>query len=520
MTRAQLHRYVWLASLAGIAVGLPYSKVILSISGLLLAVNWLLEGQFTAKWHRFQSARWAQLWVAVFVLHLIGLIWTTDFGYASNDIRTKLPLILLPVVMGSSLPLTRNEWKLLITLFILAVFTSSLYNWISFVHDGLEDDMELRNLSVFVSHIRFALMVVIALILTVSVLPKLPRWQQVLGITLSLWFIYYTWFSQVLSGYVSFGLVLLAATIWWLVSQTSGKKRLLAGSLISLLGISLIGYIGWNLRPPVQQQIDESTLEWRTALGNVYTHEHKNGLTENGYYIYSYLCMDEIKKEWNKVSAIDFDGTNANGDPIYGTLIRYMTSKGLRKDSADFQQLTAQDIHYVEQGIASIVYLRGGMRGRLARLAMDIQKFKEGGDPNGHTALERLEYWRAGIHLIQQNFWFGTGTGDIQQAFQQHYEQIDSKLSPQNRSRTHNQFMTIWITFGVFGLLLFVWSQLHSGWTFMRNNQLSALLIWIVLVASYFTEDTLETQTGVSLVLFFISILHNSPEKQPQLHMS
>jgi hypothetical protein len=507
MSRAQIHRYVWLLSLIGLAVGLPFSKVILSISGMLLALNWLVEGQFRIKWQRFKSAHWAQLWIAIFLIHLIGLIWTSDFEYAFQDIRTKIPLLLIPLVLGSSAELTKKEWRTLISIFILSVFLASAINWYAFVHDGLDDDMELRNLSLFISHIRFALLVVIALVLSVFLIPPSSRWVKLILGLVSIWFVYYTWFSQVLSGYVSFGLVLLGATIWWLLTKMHGKKRLLATTLIGLTGISLIAYIGWNLRPPVQQEINESSLEWYTASGNVYTHEHHNGLTENGNFIYSYLCMDEIKKEWNKVSSIDFDSTNVHGDPIYGTLIRYMTSKGLRKDSTDFQQLTKQDIHYVEQGIASVVYLRGGMRGRLARLAMDIQKFKEGGDPNGHTVLERLEYWRAGFELIHAHFWFGTGTGDIQQAFQQHYNQVNSQLLPQNRSRTHNQFMTMWITFGVFGFLLFLFTQFYHARKFLQSKNIPALLIWIVLVASYFTEDTLETQTGVTLVAFFTGIL-------------
>jgi len=374
MTRAHIHRYVLIGALSGLAVGLPFSKAILSISGLVLAVNFLIEGQFNAKLTQLKQTTWAQLWLGVFMLHVIGLLWTTDFAYAADDIRTKLPLLLLPVVIGST-RINEREWRIILHLFISAVFLASVINWYVFVHDGMDDDLELRNLSLFTSHIRFALMIIIALILSATQLQNSKKKAKFIYLFLIGWFIYYTWFSQVLSGYVSFGLILIAASIYWLGKHLRSRYKPFAAIFLAVVGSGLLGYIFWTIQPPVQQEIDRETVVWYTENGNPYTHEHENGLTENGYYIYSYLSMEEIKREWNKVSKIDFDSTDAKGDPLYGTLIRYMTSQGLRKDSADFQKLTPKDIHYVEQGIASVVYLRGGMRGRLARISMDIQIF-------------------------------------------------------------------------------------------------------------------------------------------------
>ena len=40
-----------------------------------------------------------------------------------------------------------------------------------------------------------------------------------------------------------------------------------------------------------------------------------------------------MKEEWNKVAEIEYDSVGVNGYPIRATLIRYLTSKGLRKDA-------------------------------------------------------------------------------------------------------------------------------------------------------------------------------------------
>jgi len=123
---------------------------------------------------------------------------------------------------------------------------------------------------------------------------------------------------------------------------------------------------------------------------------------------------------------------------------------------------------------------------------------------------------------MSAHFWFCTGTGDIHVAFQNHYEETSSKLLPQNRSRTHNQFMSMWIAFGIIGFLIFVLTQFYSLILFIKKKQFQSVLIWLVLITSFMTEDTLETQTGVTLVVFFISLLsaletHQTPANKNRL---
>ena len=49
-----------------------------------------------------------------------------------------------------------------------------------------------------------------------------------------------------------------------------------------------------------------------------------------------------MEEEWNRVSEMDFKGKTTNGNTIRGTLIRFLTSKGLRKDAAGIRQLTSR----------------------------------------------------------------------------------------------------------------------------------------------------------------------------------
>jgi O-antigen ligase len=126
-------------------------------------------------------------------------------------------------------------------------------------------------------------------------------------------------------------------------------------------------------------------------------------------------------------------------------------------------------------------------------------------DPNGHSLLQRLEYWRTSLKIIQQNWLFGVGTGDLQMAFDEQYEQDNSKLNKENRLRAHNTYLTVWITFGVLSLLFFFLIVKYFLAMIKYENYLGLAFITIAIV-TFFIEDTLETQTGVTFFSFFYGL--------------
>jgi len=506
MFGSTVHRAIFLVAIGGIAVGLPLNKIVLSIGGLLVSANWLLEGGFSAKWELFKSNRLAQLLLALFFIHVFGLLWSSDINYGLHDIKIKLPLLFFPIILSTTRALDDIERKWILSLFLGTVVITSLINWIVFVHDGLDDDMELRNLSLFTSHIRYSLLVVFALCISMYFAFRLNNFWRIILLFTTVWLVYYTLFSQVLAGILALVFVTIGTVFWIGIKRLKGVWRMtLFIGLLLTISVGTIWFTS-NITPSKKEKIVRENLEYTTPSGNTYTHILESDLTENGYYVFYYLCMDELESEWNKVSEIDFSESDKKGNPISGTLVRYMTSKGLRKDSADFTQLSEKDIYYVEQGIASVVYTYGGIKSRLASLGLEFQKYTDGGDPNGSTVMERLEYWNTGVEIIRDNFWFGVGTGDVQQAFNQKYESNNSRLLPENRVRTHQQFMTFWIAFGIGGFLLFLIFHVGFMVSKWRQNDLIPFLFILILLISYLTEDTLETQTGVTFMAFFASL--------------
>ncbi|HEY6435204.1 MAG TPA: hypothetical protein VIY47_01325, partial [Ignavibacteriaceae bacterium] len=50
--------------------------------------------------------------VGLFFMHVIGLLYTSDFEYAYKDIRIKAPLLLFPIIFGSTSVLNGKQFQL------------------------------------------------------------------------------------------------------------------------------------------------------------------------------------------------------------------------------------------------------------------------------------------------------------------------------------------------------------------------------------------------------------------------
>ena len=159
------HRRIYFAGLLLLAVGLPLSRVLMSMGQLVLVANWLLEGDLKGKWQRFVSIPAAWIFASIFGLHVLGLLWTSDFDYAFNDLRVKLPLLALPVIMATSGPLSQRLYRWLEWLFIAAVLLGSFIStavWMGWTKHQITD---VRDISLFISHIRFSLLIAVVVLM-------------------------------------------------------------------------------------------------------------------------------------------------------------------------------------------------------------------------------------------------------------------------------------------------------------------------------------------------------------------
>ena len=84
---------------------------------------------------------------------------------------------------------------------------------------------------------------------------------------------------------------------------------------------------------------------------------------------------------------------------------------------------------------------------------------------------------------------------------------MQTKLSPEQQWRSHNQFLSILIGFGAIGLIWFLFSLIYPAWVKRGFHDYFFLVFFIVAMLSLLTDDTLESQAGVSFFYFFFAFL-------------
>jgi len=499
----KVHHYLHILGMMVLAFGLPMNKVLMSIGAIWGISNLLLEGEFKQYWENCRKNNLYLLLLAVFVLHIIGLLWSENMTYGLHDLKVKLPLFVVPIALVAHPIQKKEEIHLILLTFLLSLLICSGINFNFYLTSISANDPErFREMALFVSHIRFAILIVIGFVISIYFTWKYPKWRWLFAL-LSMWFLTYTFYSQVISGLLS----LFAAFLFFAVFL-GWKYRWLKIGLISLLIVSAVlgSLFIQNLRTG-QKSIQSIELVKRTAQGHVYYHDTVNAVYEQGRPIYIHISEEELKADWHKYSKLDYNGKDAKGNTLKETLFRYMTAKNLKKDAIGLSNLSKSDVKNIENGLASPSLRKKGVLSRINALRYQIENSN---DPNGQSLLQRIEYWKTGIKIIQENPVIGVGTGDVQDVFNSQYEKEKTLLLPEYWFRAHNMFITIQITFGIFGSALFI-AFLFS---FLKKNyearNILAFCLFGVIVASFFIEDTLETQAGVSLFSLFFGLFLNT----------
>lgn len=81
-----------------VAALLPFGGGLLAVAVSLLFVNWIIEGRFRYKFSSIQYPRLALTFMSVYLLHIAGLIYSSNMSFGISDLGIKLSMLILPVV--------------------------------------------------------------------------------------------------------------------------------------------------------------------------------------------------------------------------------------------------------------------------------------------------------------------------------------------------------------------------------------------------------------------------------------
>jgi len=479
-----------------------------SVPQLILLGNWLLEGKFSEKWAKLKSNKLFWVLSSVFLIHAIGLLYTTNLKAGWDDVRTKIPLMYLPLIYFSTNPLSKKEIHYVLFSFLIGSFFNIA--WCLLYNKVLHHTEEVREVSRFMSHIRLGFLIDMAIIVCVYFMFQFTKikWRLLLSVLCAYFII----------GIYSLGLVtglanLIIISILFLIFILFEYNKLAFFCITTIFVLGSVYLVNKTKNFYSSNFIIKNTItnqnQIATPSGRNYEQYHFTNQVENGYLVTNNIQSIELQKEWNKRVPNDtFNLQTKHNIVRYFTLIRYISSKGQLKDSVSVNQLSSNDIAEISKGTSNVNYANWSfLEKRTYELLYDYFEYRNDGSVNGHSFTMRFFFLKAALCAIQENWIFGIGTGDVQDKMNECYAHSDSPLDKQWQKRPHNQFVTIMVAIGIVGLLIFLvslvypliylWKQLPSiYWMFL----ISALI-------SFMFEDTLETQSGLSFFALFNTLL-------------
>lgn len=486
----------WTAAWCAVALAFPWSNSFMSFAtgGLaLVAILSLWRGKQGGIRETWDSGSGLAL-VALVAWGAMSAAWSADLGLALRDARVKLPLLVGGLVLLSrgSVRLSSQRRQAILHCAAFSAVLASVAVVVLDLADG--GPWGGRSASRFISHIRFGLWWAILLPWITRELSRSWGWMSVLSAVL-VW----TWTESVtgvLAGALTAG--------WWLPAllRTGPPDAWPSGSaalgrlLWPVAALSVSFLFLYSSLPTATPNAED--LPAKTPYGEAYVHRADRHVVENGHFVWTHVAWGELAAAWHSRSAMRFPEASPR-------LIRFLTSKGLRKDRDGVLALTDAEIRAIEGGCVSAVDLeQGGWYRRWNRFVFNWGQWLDGQETANASILARGVYqgvaWSALGDLEGSSRWLGVGAGGTRSALAQAYEQHRPDWPTSQRRRPHNQWLTLWLALGPLGCLLLVASMVAAV------RQPWGLPGVFILTLSALFEDTLETQAGVTLALWVLAL--------------
>ena len=503
MFSAKVHRNIFIVLLTLLGGTMVTSVWAANLVWILMGLNWLLEGRWREKWQMAKESRLLQAIAVLYLLLLVGMLWTDNQGAGWSALQVKLPLLCVPLVLLTTRPVTGRARTMALGFYVTTVVVVSI---IGLVRWMTIPELPYRHIVPYISHIRFALNCCIVIYLAFGVLLG-KRWREnkrmrILAVVLLVWLLA---FLLLIRSYTAFAILPLVTLVMLLCYRRSWPLIavwvLLVGGSAVWVGLECHRY--YRLVPMATEPLQPCTVN-----GRPYTHA-QDGLIENGNYVNNYICEQELRAEWNLRSRLDYDSLTATGYGVQPTLVRYLNALGLTKDSAGVAALTEAQVNAVERGVANPEYENGNpVRKMVCTLLLEREFYKHSHAVSGFTMLQRVEMWNASVSVIRDNMWFGVGTGDVEDVLQQWLVERDSELVGR-RMNSHNQYLGLLVALGIvgFALVAFVFGRACPA----LRRQSPLLVAWMLtILISMLTEDTLNTLAGILFCTYFLAYRNNT----------
>ncbi len=498
-----IHQLVHFYCLVLLAVGLPTSRFLVSVSQIIIVINWMLEGGFKEKLSRLFQNKPALALASIYLIFVLGMVHTSDLWHGfTYDLKNKLPILTFTIVVTSSKPLMDSRIRTLPWLFGASVVIVSLIGAFIFASNKFIDT---RHLSPFTVHIFYGMMVLVSAFVIPWSTKQISKKKafHYLSLLVSGWLLFFLLLLSSLTVLASLSVVIIFFMAKYIFFGKKTALRILSGLFLATFATMAL-LVFKTVSIPLLSKVEPNpqSLNQLTDHGNEYRHEQDNLLRENGHLVFWFISDQELEEAWNQRSNLKFSGTDKNGNQIRYTIYRYLSSKGLRKDRAGVEGLTSADINAIEHGIANCHYVEWpSFLVRIHQSLWELQQYEITGNPSGYSITQRIELWRASLVAIGQRFICGWGTGDVLQAVNFGLDTNNSGLL-NRKMKPHNQYLVWLLMVGAIGTFFII--LMFSYFVYKTRIYMHAPMqvMLVSLIVTMFADMPFDYQMGINLVLF------------------
>jgi len=127
----------------------------------------------------------------------------------------------------------------------------------------------------------------------------------------------------------------------------------------------------------------------------------------------------------------------------------------------------------------------------------------------------RLAIWHCTWEIIEDNMIIGVGTGDVKNELFAKYKEKNFYHGLERQYSTHNQYLMVWLSSGLTGLVFFLLMLFYPAYLAWRNGNTLYLVFLLIMIVAFLTENVLYRNPGLMLYGIFNSLLAFKPRDEP-----
>lgn len=125
MNAGSIQQIKYTGPLALAIMALPFSITFCHLALIILGIIWIVEGQWKEKFKAILKNYFVIVFILFFLLHLLGVIYSSDKQTAWFSLEKKISLIALPVILGT-IQLQKEDARLLFYAFVISCLAATV----------------------------------------------------------------------------------------------------------------------------------------------------------------------------------------------------------------------------------------------------------------------------------------------------------------------------------------------------------------------------------------------------------